>query len=97
MTHLNIQQGSGVEIVSAQIIKKLYDIALTVPEPQEGETDAAYMSGHISVTQTYQQYVEYLAGTIGEGTSGVVTSIRQNPGGRFQALTIDVTNGYISQ
>jgi hypothetical protein len=47
MTHLNIQQGSDTEIVSAQIIKKLYDTALTVSEPLEGETDAAYMSGNL--------------------------------------------------
>jgi hypothetical protein len=64
-----------------------------VSEPLEGETDAAYMSGHISVPHTYAEYVEYLAGEIGEGNSGVVTSRIQNPTGRFQDLTIDVTNG----
>lgn len=94
MTHLNIQQGSGVEIVSAQIIKKLYDTALTVSEPLEGETDAAYMSGHISVPHSYQDYVYYLAGKIGSGTSGVVTSQINNPTGRFQDLTIDVVNDF---
>lgn len=94
MAHLNIQQGSAIEVVPEKIVKKLYDVALEIPEPQEGETDAAYMSGHISVTQTYQQYVEYLAGTIGEGDNGVITSTRQNAAGRFQDLTIDVTNGY---
>lgn len=94
MTHLNIQQGSNVEIVSAQIIKKLYDTALTVSEPLEGETDAAYMSGHISVPYTYESYVNYLAGTIREGTNGIVSTQRSNPSGRFQNLTVDVTNGY---
>lgn len=93
MTHLNIQQGSDVEIVSAQIIKKLYDTALTVSEPLEGETDAAYMSGHISVPHASEKQVYYLAGTIREGTNGVVTSQITNPSGRFQDLTIDVTSG----
>ena len=37
MTHLNIQQGSNVEIVTTQIIQKLYEAALSVPEPLEGE------------------------------------------------------------
>lgn len=93
MTHLNITQGSTIETVSAQIVKKLYETALTVSEPLEGETDAAYMSGHISVPHAYAEYVEYLAGEIGEGNNGVVTSRIQNPTGRFQDLTIDVTNG----
>lgn len=93
MTHLNITQGSTVETVSAQIVKKLYETASTVSEPLEGETDAAYMSGHISVPHTYAEYVEYLAGEIGEGNNGVITSRIQNPTGRFQDLTIDVTNG----
>ena len=35
-----------------------------------------------------------MAGTIGEGSSGVVTTIRQNAGGRFSDLRIDVTRGY---
>jgi hypothetical protein len=47
MNHLNIQQGNNIEIVSAQIIKKLYDTALTVSEPLEGETDATYMAGNL--------------------------------------------------
>ena len=95
MTQLRIEQSEQVvEIVSESLIKKLYDKALEIPEPEEGEEDNAYMSGHISVPYTYRSYVEYLAGTIGEGTSGVVTSLRQNAGGRFQDLRIDVTNGY---
>lgn len=60
MTHLNIQQGSNVEIVTAQIIKKLYDAALSVPEPQSGEEDAAYMSGNLQVNKAYRSQVEYL-------------------------------------
>ena len=94
MTHLNIQQGSNTEIVSMQVIDKLYEVALSVPEPQNGEVDAAYLSGHIQTANTYKDYVDYLAGTIGEGDNGVITSTRQNAAGRFQDLTIDVTNGY---
>ena len=60
MTHLNIQQGSNVEIVTTQIIKKLYDAALSVPEPLEGEQDAAYMSGNLQVDKSYRAQVEYL-------------------------------------
>lgn len=60
MTHLNIQQGSNVEIVSAQIIKKLYDTALTVSEPLEGETDAAYMSGNLQVNKASRKACTYL-------------------------------------
>lgn len=60
MTHLNIQQGSNVEIVSAQIIKKLYDTALTVSEPLEGETDAAYMSGNLQVYNASRKACTYL-------------------------------------
>lgn len=94
MTHLNIQQGSNTEIVPMQVIDKLYEVALSVPEPQNGEVDAAYVSGHIQTANTYKDYVDYLAGTIGEGDNGVITSTRQNVAGRFQDLTIDVTNGY---
>ena len=95
MTRLNIIQNKNtIEIVTQQIIETLYNIALTIPKPQQGETDQAYVSGHISVPCTYKEHVEYLAGVIGEGTSGVVTSSRQNASGRFQDLQIDVTNGY---
>ena len=76
MTHLRIEQGSTVETVSDSIIKKLYDVALSISEPQGGEEDDAYIAGHISVPHTYESYVEYLAGSIGEGTSGVVTNLR---------------------
>ena len=98
MTYLRIEQsGQAVETVSESLIKKLYDTAIEIPEPEEGEEDNAYMSGHISVPYTYKQYVDYLAGSIGEGTSGVVTSLTQNAEGRFQDLRIDVTNGYYIQ
>lgn len=60
MTHLNIQQGSNVEIVSAQIIKKLYDTALTVSEPLEGQTDAAYMAGNLQVNKASRKACTYL-------------------------------------
>ena len=60
MTHLNIQQGQNVEVVTTQIIKKLYEAALSVPEPLEGEQDAAYMSGNLQVAKTYRSQVEYL-------------------------------------
>ena len=94
MNKLNIVQSSNsVETVTTQIIDQLYNAALSVSEPEEGETDQAYMSGHISVDHAYDAKVKYLAGTIGEGSSGVVTSIQQNAQGRFQDLRIDVTNG----
>ena len=60
MTHLNIQQGSNVEIVTTQIIQKLYEAALSVPEPSVGEEDAAYMSGNLQVNKAYRSQVEYL-------------------------------------
>ena len=60
MTHLNIQQGQNIEVVSASIIKKLYEAALSVPEPLEGEQDAAYMSGNLQVDRTYRAQVQYL-------------------------------------
>lgn len=60
MTHLNIQQGQNIEVVSTNLIKKLYEAALSVPEPLEGEQDAAYMSGNLQVAKTYRSQVEYL-------------------------------------
>lgn len=60
MTHLNIQQGQNIEVVSTSIIKKLYEVALSVPEPLEGEQDAAYMSGNLQVDRTYKAQVQYL-------------------------------------
>jgi hypothetical protein len=84
MTQLRIEQSrQAIETVSESLIKKLYDTTLEISEPEEGEEDNAYISGHISVPYTYRSYVEYLAGSIGEGTSGIVTSLRQNAEGRF--------------
>lgn len=60
MTNLNIQQGQNIEIVSAEVIKKLYETALSVPTPSEGEQDDAYMSGNLQVDKTYRTYVSYL-------------------------------------
>ena len=60
MTHLNIQQGQNIEVVSTNLIKKLYEAALSVPEPLEGEQDAAYMSGNLQVDKSYRAQVEYL-------------------------------------
>ena len=60
MTHLNIQQGQNIEVVSTNLIKKLYEAALSVPEPLEGEQDAAYMSGNLQVDKSYRTQVEYL-------------------------------------
>ena len=60
MIHLNIQQGQNIEVVSANLIKKLYEAALSVPEPLEGEQDAAYMSGNLQVDRSYRSYVQYL-------------------------------------
>lgn len=95
MTQLRIEQSSStIETVSESVIEKLYDVATEIDEPGSGEDDDAYVSGHISLPNSYRMYVEYLAGSIGEGTSGVVTSLRQNAEGRFQDLRIDVTNGY---
>lgn len=91
MTHLTITQGSTAENVSTEFIKKLYDMAMSIPIPQQGETDNIQVSGHISVGYTYKNYAEYLAGTImyrGTGSAG------NNPQGRLQNLQIDVTAGY---
>lgn len=60
MTHLNIQQGQNIEVVSTNLIKKLYEAALSVPEPLEGEQDAAYLSGNLQVDKSYRAQVEYL-------------------------------------
>lgn len=60
MTNLNIQQGQNIEIVSTETIKKLYETALSVPTPSEGEQDDAYMSGNLQVDKTYRTYVSYL-------------------------------------
>lgn len=60
MTHLNIQQGQNIEVVTTQIIKKLYDTALTVSEPLEGETDAAYMSGNLQTNKASRKVCTYL-------------------------------------
>lgn len=60
MTHLNIQQGQNIEVVSTKLIQKLYEAALSVPEPLEGEQDAAYMSGNLQVDKSYRSQVEYL-------------------------------------
>lgn len=84
MTQLRIEQSSStIETVSESVIEKLYDVATEIDEPGSGEDDDAYVSGHISLPNSYRMYVEYLAGSIGEGTSGVVTSLRQNAEGRF--------------
>ena len=60
MTHLNIQQEQNIEVVSTNLIKKLYEAALSVPEPLEGEQDAAHMSGNLQVDKSYRTQVEYL-------------------------------------
>lgn len=94
MNRLKIQQGSNVEEVSTDIIKKLYDTALSVSEPIEGEQDQAYLSGHLSVGKSYEQYVKYLAGTVYYRGIGEANN---NPNGRFQDLRIDITNDYYIQ
>lgn len=91
MNSLNIQQGSTVEYVFTDLIKKLYDVAISVSEPLEGEQDQAQLSGYISVGKSYEQYVKYLAGTVFYKNTG---SIHNNPSGRFQNLRIDVTEDY---
>lgn len=60
MNSLRIQQGQNIEVVSTNLIKKLYEVALSVPEPLEGEQDAAYLSGNLQVDKSYRTQVEYL-------------------------------------
>ena len=60
MNSLRIQQGFNVEIVSAQLIEKLYNTALSVPEPQDGEADAAYISGNLQVVKASRKKCNYL-------------------------------------
>lgn len=60
MTHLRIEQNSNVEIVSSQIIQKLYECALSIQEPAEGQQDNAHVSGNIQSTYAYQAHVSYL-------------------------------------
>ena len=62
MNTLRIQQGNNIEVVTTNIIKKLYDVALSIPTPLEGETDPVYLSGNLQVDKTYATYVEYLTG-----------------------------------
>lgn len=90
MTSLRIEQANVSETVSSQIIHKLYEMALSVSEPQEGQEDAAYLSGHIFSQRADEDEVKYLAGTI-----SYKGSITLNPTGRFQDLQIDVTDYYL--
>lgn len=94
MNSLKIQQGSNAESVSTNIIQTLYYSALSVPQPQSGQIDNALLSGHITAPHAYKYQINYLAGIVGEGTSGVVTSQRNNSEGRFSNLQIDIVNGY---
>ena len=47
MNTLRIQQGNNIEVVTTNIIKKLYDVALSIPTPLEGETYPVYLSGNL--------------------------------------------------
>ena len=60
MTHLRIEQNNIPETVSAAIIRKLYETALSVPEPNEGEEDSAYLSGTLQTPYAYKSHVDYL-------------------------------------
>ena len=60
MTSLKIQQGSNVEIVNANIISKLYEIVLSISEPQSGEEDDMYLSGNLQTDYAYRSNVNYL-------------------------------------
>lgn len=60
MNNLKIQQGNNIEIVNANIISKLYEIALSIPEPQSGEEDGVYLSGNLQTAYAYHSNVNYL-------------------------------------
>ena len=55
MTHLNITQNiNNTEVVNAKLVQKLYDVAVSISEPQSGQTDNAYISGHLEVDKAYE-------------------------------------------
>lgn len=60
MTSLRIEQNNIPETVSAQVIQKLYDTVLSVPEPSTGEQDSASLKGTLQTTHAYRSNVEYL-------------------------------------
>lgn len=91
MNTLKIQQGQTVETVTTSIINKLYEAALSVSEPLEGEEDNAYLSGNLQVGRASQNKVKYLAGTVLVRGAG---NINNNPEGRFHDLKINITDEY---
>lgn len=60
MTHLRIEQNNIPEQVNATIIRKLHEVALSVPEPNVGEEDAAYLAGTLQTAYAYRSDVDYL-------------------------------------
>lgn len=60
MTHLRIEQNNIPEQVNATIIHKLHEVALSVPEPNVGEEDSAYLAGNLQTTYAYKSDVDYL-------------------------------------
>lgn len=60
MTHLRIEQNNIPEVIGASVIHKLYEIALSIPEPNSGEEDVAYLSGNLQLTHSYKYECDYL-------------------------------------
>lgn len=60
MTHLRIEQNNIPEQVNATIIRKLHEVALSVPEPNVGEEDAVYLAGTLQTAYAYRSDVDYL-------------------------------------
>lgn len=60
MTNLRIEQNNIPEQVNATIIHKLYEVALSVPEPNVDEEDAAYLAGTLQTSYAYRSDVDYL-------------------------------------
>ena len=60
MTHLRIEQNNIPEQVNVTIIRKLHEVASSVPEPNVGEEDAAYLAGNLQTTYAYKSDVDYL-------------------------------------
>lgn len=61
MTNLNLQQDSNVEIVSATILKKIYDLATS------NEIQSCNLEGNLQTQYCWDIVYDYLTGNISEG------------------------------
>lgn len=60
MTNLRIEQNNMPEQVNATLIHKLYEVALSISEPNVGEEDVAYLAGNLQTQYAYKTDCDYL-------------------------------------